>query len=35
VHTGKEIHYDGAKDEECILLITGMGPATGVGAEQK
>jgi hypothetical protein len=35
VHTGKEIHYDGAKDEECILLITGMGPATGVAAEQK
>jgi hypothetical protein len=35
VHTGKEIHYDGAKDEECIILITGMGPATGVGAEQK
>ena len=35
VHTGKEIHYDGAKDEECILLITGMGPATGVNAEQK
>ena len=34
-HTGKEIHYDGAKDEECILLITGMGPATGVAAEQK
>ena len=35
VHTGKEIHYDGAKDEEAVILITGMGPATGVGAEQK
>jgi hypothetical protein len=35
VHTGKEIHYDGAKDEECILQIVGMGPATGTAAEQK
>jgi oxalate decarboxylase/phosphoglucose isomerase-like protein (cupin superfamily) len=35
VHTGKEIHYDGAKDEEAVILITGMGPATGVAAEQK
>ena len=40
VHTGKEIHYDGAKDEECILQIVGMGPATstpapGAPAERK
>jgi len=35
VHTGKEIHYDGAKDEECILQIVGMGPATSTAAEQK
>ena len=35
VHPGKEIHYDGAKDEECILQIVGMGPATGTPAEQK
>jgi hypothetical protein len=27
-HFGKEVHYDGAKDEECILEIVGMGPAT-------
>jgi len=27
VHYGKEMHYDGAKDEECILEIVGMGPA--------
>jgi hypothetical protein len=27
-HYGKEIHYDGAKDEECILEMVGMGPAT-------
>ena len=27
VHYGKEMHYDGAKDEECILQIVGIGPA--------
>jgi hypothetical protein len=35
VHTGKEIHYDGAKDEPCLLQISGMGPETSVQAEQK
>ena len=35
VHHGKEIHYDGAKDEECLLQIVGMGPATNTPAEQK
>ena len=34
-HFAKEIHYDGAKDEECVLQIVGMGPATSVQAEQK
>ena len=34
-HFGKEIHYDGAKDEECVLQIVGMGPATSTQAEQK
>jgi hypothetical protein len=34
-HAGKEIHYDGAKDEECVLQIVGMGPATGTPAEVK
>ena len=34
-HFGKEIHYDGAKDEECILEIVGMGPATSTAAEEK
>ena len=34
-HTGKEIHYDGAKDEDCVLQIVGMGPATSVNAEEK
>jgi len=35
IHYGKEIHYDGAKDEPCILQIVGMGPATNTPAEQK
>ena len=34
-HYGKEIHYDGAKDVECILEIVGMGPATSTAAEEK
>ena len=35
VHHAKEIHYDGAKDEPCLLLISGMGPSTSVQAEEK
>ena len=35
VHPGKEIHYDGAKDGECILEIVGIGPATATAAEEK
>jgi hypothetical protein len=27
-----ELHYDGAKDEECVLLIVGMGPMKTSGA---
>ena len=34
-HTGKEIHYDGARDEECVLQIVGIGPATSMPAEAK
>jgi hypothetical protein len=28
IHYGKEVHYDGAKDEEVVVIITGEGPAT-------
>ena len=35
LHNGKGIHYDGAKDEPCVLLISGDGPATSVPAERK
>jgi hypothetical protein len=34
-HFAREIHYDGAKDAECILQIVGMGPATSTPAEEK
>jgi hypothetical protein len=34
-HFGKQIHYDGAKDEPAVLEIVGMGPATTTPAEQK
>lgn len=27
-HFGKQVHYDGAKDEDAVLLIVGDGPAT-------
>jgi|ERR1019366_4174694 hypothetical protein len=37
VHTGKEIHYDGAKEGsgDAVLQILGMGPATSTPAETK
>ena len=35
VTIGKQVHYDGAKDEETVLLITGEGPATSTPAEEK
>jgi hypothetical protein len=31
----KGIHYDGAKDVECVLEIVGLGPATSTPAEVK
>ena len=34
-HYANEIHYDGAKDEEVILQIVGIGPATSTSAEKK
>jgi hypothetical protein len=34
-HVGKQIHYDGAKDEDVTLEILGMGPATSTPAEVK
>jgi hypothetical protein len=35
IHRAKGIHYDGAKDEETIIQVWGMGPATSTPAEEK
>ena len=35
LHHGKEVHYDGAKDEDTVLEIVGEGPATSTPAEAK
>jgi hypothetical protein len=34
-HFGKQVHYDGAKDEETVLEIVGEGPTTATAAESK
>jgi hypothetical protein len=34
-HFGKQVHWDGAKDEDAVLLIMGEGPATSIAAEEK
>jgi len=34
-HYGKQVHFDGAKDEDTILLIVGDGPETPTPAETK
>ncbi|HEY0850736.1 MAG TPA: cupin domain-containing protein [Bradyrhizobium sp.] len=34
-HYAKQVHWDGAKDEDTVLLIMGEGPATSTPAEQK
>jgi hypothetical protein len=35
VDIANQIHYDGAKDTECVLEIVGMGPVITTQAEQK
>jgi quercetin dioxygenase-like cupin family protein len=34
-HAGKQIHFQGAKGEEALILVTGEGPATATPAEEK
>jgi hypothetical protein len=34
-HFANQVHYDGAKDQEVVLLISGEGPATAVPAQDK
>ncbi len=33
-HFGKEVHWDGAKEEDAVLLIVGEGPATSTRVEE-
>lgn len=35
IHYGGKVHYDGAKDEETVIQVWGMGPATSFPAEQR
>ena len=35
IHYANKIHYDGAKGEECVIQVWGMGPATSTPAEKK
>ena len=35
IHYGGKVHYDGAKTEETIIQVWGMGPATSTPAEMK
>jgi quercetin dioxygenase-like cupin family protein len=35
VHYANKVHYDGAKGEECVIQVWGMGPATSTPAGKK
>ena len=35
IHYGGKVHYDGAKDEETIIQVWGMGPATSTPAGKR
>jgi hypothetical protein len=35
VHYANKVHYDGAKGEETVIQVWGMGPATSTPAEKK
>ena len=34
-HYGGQVHWDGAKEEDALLLIVGMGPATNTRVEEE
>jgi hypothetical protein len=34
-HYGKQVHFDGAKDADCVIEIVGEGPGTATSAEVK
>jgi hypothetical protein len=33
-HFGKQVHWDGAKDEDAVLLIMGEGPGSSTAVEE-
>ena len=35
IHYADKIHYDGAKNEEAVIQVWGMGPATSTPAEKR
>ena len=35
IHYGGKVHYDGAKNEETVIQVWGMGPATSTPAEKR
>ena len=35
IHYGGKVHYDGAKTEETVIQVWGMGPATATPAEKR
>jgi hypothetical protein len=35
IHYGGKVHFDGAKDEETIIQVWGMGPATATPADKR
>jgi len=35
VHYGGKVHFDGAKDEEAVIQVWGMGPASSTPAEKR
>ena len=35
IHYGGKVHYDGAKGEETVIQVWGMGPATSTPAEKR
>jgi len=35
IHYANQIHYDGAKDGDVVIQVSGMGPATSTPAEKK
>jgi len=35
IHYGGKVHFDGAKDEEVVIQVWGMGPAASTPAEKR